>query len=68
MALASDRRLPCGFGHFSDLGDIIAARAAGSMGRIGTDMNVKIYRADEQVIDDRVFIGHAGLLVSIISV
>jgi hypothetical protein len=60
MALASDRRLPCGFSHFSDLGDIIAARAAGSVGRIGTDMNVEINRADEQVIDDGVFVGQGS--------
>jgi len=47
MALTSDRGLPCGFSHFSDLGDIIPARAAGSVGRIWTDMNVEINRAYE---------------------
>jgi hypothetical protein len=64
MALTSDRRLPRGFSHFSDLGDIIPARAAGSVGRIWTDMNVEINRADEQIIDDSVFVGHTGLLVA----
>jgi hypothetical protein len=66
MALTSDRGLPCGFSHFSDLGDIIPARAAGSVGRIWTDMNVEINRAYEQIIDNSVFVGHTGLLVSIL--
>jgi len=66
MALTSDRGLPCGFSHFSDLGDIIPARAAGSVGRIWTDMNVEINRADEEIIDNSVFVGHTGLLVSIL--
>jgi hypothetical protein len=59
MALARDRRLPCGFSHFSDLSDIVPACAAGSVGRVGTDMNVKVNRTDEQVIDESVFVGHA---------
>jgi hypothetical protein len=68
MALTSDRRLPRGFRHFADLGDVIAARATGTVRRIGTDMNVEVNGADEQIIDDSVFVGHAGFLVLITSV
>jgi hypothetical protein len=65
MALASDRGLACGFGHFSDLSDIITACAAGPVRRIGTDMNMEINRADKQVIDDSVFVSHSVLLALI---
>src|SRR4029077_8236299 len=63
MALTGHGRLPCGFSHLSHLWDVIAARPAYAVGRIRTDMDVEINRADQKVIDDSVFVCHVGLLL-----
>jgi len=62
VTLTSDRRLSRGFSHFPYLRHIVAARPAGTVRRVRTNMNVKIDRTDEQVINDCVFVGHAGFL------
>jgi hypothetical protein len=50
------------------LGDVVSAAAAGSVGRIGADMNVEIDGTGEKLVDDSVLVSHVSLLARIVSV